>query len=312
MTNTHLSPDILQTIWDAHGLGKIQHLIQPSGGAVNRAWIVNDAYVIRFDVIEWRGIHRYAGEKWAYDLLCDTEVPVPRVVALDTSKSLAPYDYLILTKMPGKTVNESIDGLSTEAQHRIAYTAGEYLAVMHSHTFDQFGLLFEIAAGIPKPDWSALVADFYQEYGPQAQELGYLPHGVLARIETLMQKMQPLFAAVQQGCFVHGDYHFSNLLQQDGHITGVLDFEWAMSGDRSWDFRIDDQMEIKSPGSKEAFYAGYTSRCPLPDHHWQRVSFYRIGLYLDYLATFAPNDASEITRTLPMLVRELEWLEAHL
>jgi Ser/Thr protein kinase RdoA (MazF antagonist) len=176
--------------------------------------------------------------------------------------------------------------------------------------FDQFGLLFEIAAGIPKPDWSAFVAGFYQEYGQQAQELGYLPDGVLARIEAVMHKMQSLFAAIQQGTFVHGDYHSGNILQQEGQVTGVLDFEWAMSGDRSWDFRIDDELEMKSPGSKEAFYAGYTSRRSLPDDHWQRVSFYRIGLYLDYLATFAPDDETEAPRTLPLLMKELAWLEA--
>lgn len=312
MTNNNLTPDNLQTIWNVHGLGKIEHLSQPSGGAVNRAWIVNNAYVIRFDVIDWGGISRYVGEKWAYDLLCDGEVPVPRVVALDMSKTLAPYDYLILTKMPGKTLSQSILDLPPEAQRRIASTAGEYLAVMHAHTFDQFGLLFEIAAGLPKPDWSSFVSGFYHEYGPQAQELGFLPDGVLARIEALMHMMQPLFAAVQQGTFVHGDYHYANILQENGQITGVLDFEWAMSGDRSWDFRIDDQLEAKSPGSKEAFYAGYTSRRPLPDDHWQRVSFYRVGLYLDYLATFAPDDETEAPRTVPLLMRELDWLEAHL
>jgi Ser/Thr protein kinase RdoA (MazF antagonist) len=124
--------------------------------------------------------------------------------------------------------------------------------------------------------------------------------------------MQPLFATVQQGHLVHGDFHFSNLLQQDGQITGVIDFEWALSGDVAWDFRIDDQLEVASPGSRAAFYAGYTSHRVLPDHHSERVSFYRIGLYLDYLATFSPQDESEIARTLPMLMNELTWLEAHL
>jgi aminoglycoside phosphotransferase (APT) family kinase protein len=209
-------------------------------------------------------------------------------------------------------VTESLNELTAEMQHRIAYTAGEYLATLHNHKLDGFGLLFEIAAQINKPDWSAFIADFYHDYGRQTQEIGVLPAETLERIYTVMEKMQPLLAAVQQGHFVHGDYHLSNLLQQDGQITGVLDFEWALSGDLSWDFRIDDQLEIESPGSRERFYAGYTSRRALPDHHWERVSFYRIGLYLDYLATFSPQDADEITRTLPLLMKELVWLETHL
>jgi aminoglycoside phosphotransferase (APT) family kinase protein len=310
-----LSPELLQAIWNAHGLGKIERLVQPSRSMVNRCWIVNDAYVIRFDVLDdWGGIIRYASEKWAYETLRGSDVPVPQVLALDASKKLAPYDYLILTKIPGKTVTESLAELMPETQHNIAYTAGKYLATLHSQsdTFEGFGLLFEIAAGLSKPDWAAYVAEFYQDYGQQAQTLGVLPEGTLARVEAAMLKMQPLFAAVHQGRFVHGDYHFSNLLQQDGQITGVIDFEWALSGDPSWDFRIDDQLEAASPSSREAFYAGYTSRRALPDQHWERVSFYRIGLYLDYLATFSPHDAGETDRTLPLLLNELDWLEAHL
>ncbi|MEP7288069.1 MAG: phosphotransferase [Chloroflexota bacterium] len=312
MTIETLSPEILQAIWNVYGLGKIKQLIQPSRGMVNRCWIINDTHVIRFDVLEWGGINRYTGEKWAYDTLYGSTVPVPQAVALDASKALAPYDYLILTKLPGKTVIESIAELTAEAQHKIAYTAGEYLAILHSHACDSFGLLFEIAAGIHKPNWAAYVVDFYADYGRQAQDMGVLPDGVLAQIQVLMEKMQPLFATVQQGYFVHGDYHFSNLLQQDGQITGVIDFEWALSGDLAWDFRIDDQLEAASLGSKKAFYDGYTNRRMLPDHHWERVAFYRIGLYLDYLATFSPQDDGEIDRTLPLLLNELKWLEAHL
>lgn len=312
MTADEPSPETLETIWHKHGLGTIDHLAQPSGGMVNRAWMVNDAYVIRFDVLDWGGINRYAGEKWAYDLLRGSDVPVPEVIALDTSRTLVPYDYLILTKMPGTTITRSLADLSAGVQHRLAYTAGQYLASMHQYGFAEFGLLYEIAAGIPKPDWAAFITSFYDDYGPQAQVLGVLPDGVLARIQAVMATMQPLFAAVQQGTFVHGDYHLSNLLQQDGEITGVLDFEWAMSGDPSWDFRIDDQLEIASPGSRDAFYAGYSSRRALPDDHAERVSFYRIGLYLDYLVTFSPQDAGEIDRTLPLMMKELAWLESRL
>ena len=307
-----LSPEILQTIWNAHGLGKIEHLVQPSQGNINRCWIVNDTHVIRFDVLDWGGINRYLGEQRAYELLRGSDVPVPQVLVLDASKKLAPYDYLILTKMPGKTVDDSLADLTTEAQHRIAYSAGEYLATLHNHTLDSFGLLYEIAAGIPKLDWAGYVADFYHDYARQVREIGVMPEEALARVEAVMEKMQPLFAAVQQGHFIHGDYHFSNLLQQDGAISAVIDFDWAMSGDPSWDFRIDDQIEADSPGSRAAFYAGYTSRRALPDRHEARVSFYRVGLYMDYLATYSPQDENEPRITLPLLLHELDWLEAHL
>ena len=55
-------------------------------------------------------------------------------------------------------------------------------------------------------------------------------------------------------------------------------------------------------------YAGYTSRRPLPSGHWERVSLYRIGLYLDYLEA-AAQDKSEIAQIMAQLLHEMDWLE---
>lgn len=309
--DVHLSPETLQALCTAHGLGKIEHVVQPTQGNINRCLIINDAYVLRFDVLDWGGDNRYVGEKWAYDLLRESDVPVPQVLALDTSKRLVPYDCLILTKMPGQPVSTSSAELTPEARHEIGYAAGQYLATMHSHTFDQFGQLYQILAGKPQPDWAAYVADFFRYYQGQVNALGILSAEIMARIDTMLLRMQPLFAAVRQGALIHGDYHFLNLLQQEGKLSAVLDFDWAASGDPSWDFRIDHQIEREVPGSRDAFYAGYTSRRPLPDQHGERVACYRVGLYLDYLE-MAEGDQTEITRVTTLLLRELDWLEARL
>ncbi len=307
----HLSPEVLQAICTTHGLGKIESLVQPAQGNINRCLLVNDAYVLRFDVLDWGGANRYAGEKWAYEILSESDVPVSRVLALDTSKQLVPYDYLILTKMPGQTISTSAADLPLATRYGIGYSAGQHLATIHSHAFDQFGLFYNILAGTPQPDWTAYVADHFRYYQGQIQVLGTLSAEVMGRIDALKVRMQPLLAAVTQGVFIHGDYHFLNLLQQDGRLSAVLDFDWASSGDPSWDFRIDDSIESEVPGSRDAFYAGYTSRRALPDGHWERVSLYRIGLYLDLLEG-AAQDENEIALTMPLLLNEMDWLEAHL
>lgn len=306
-----LSPETLQAICTAHGLGVIERLVQPAQGNINLCLLVNDAYVLRFDVLDWGGTNRYIGEKWAYDILGESGVPVSRVLALDTSKRLAPYDYLILTKMPGQTISTSTADMPLASRYAIGYSAGQHLATIHSHSFDQFGLLYNIVAGTPQPDWPAYVAEHFRYYQGQVQALGILSSGVMGRINALLARMQPRLAAVQNGVLIHGDYHFLNLLQQDGRVSAVLDFDWASSGDPSWDFRIDRVIESEVPGTQEAFYAGYTSRRALPDGHWERVSLYRIGLYLDFLEGSA-QDEDEIARLMPRLLQEMEWLEARL
>jgi aminoglycoside phosphotransferase (APT) family kinase protein len=309
--DTALTHDTLQAICDAHGLGTIDRLVQPEQGNINRCLVVNDAYVLRFDVLDWGGANRYAGEKWAYDLLRDTDVPVPQVLALDTSKRLAPYDYLIITRMPGQPISTSAADLSAADRYAIGYSAGQSLATIHSHPFDQFGLLYHLIAGSPNPDWAAYVADHYRYYRGQVQALDVLSDDIFARIDAFLLRMQPLFAAVRQGALIHGDYHFLNLLQQNGRLSAVLDFDWASSGDPSWDFRIDHTLDAELSGSRDAFYAGYTSRRPLPDGHWERLAFYRIGLYLDYLE-MAAGDTAEIALITAQLLHEVEWLEARL
>ncbi len=307
----HLSSETLQAICTEHGLGKIEHLVQPVQGNINLCLLVNDAYVLRFDVLDWGGANRYVGEKWAHEILSGSDVPVSQVLALDTSKRLVPYDYLILTKLPGQTISTSTADLPLASRYTIGYSAGQHLATIHSHVFDQFGLLYNIIAGTPQPDWAAYVADHFRYYLGRVQALGILSAAVLGRIDALMVRMQPLLAAVQQGVFIHGDYHFLNMLQQDGRLSAVLDFDWAASGDPAWDFRIDNSIESEVPGSREAFYAGYTSRRPLTEGHWERVSFYRIGLYLDFLEG-AAQDENEIAQIGLLLLHELNWLEVHL
>src|SRR5687768_4390542 len=193
-----LSPEMLQAICTAHGLGKIESLVQPSQGNINRCFVVNDAYVLRFDVLDWGGANRYIGEKWAYELLGATDVPVSRVVALDTSKSLAPYDVIILTKMPGQSISPSAADLPHASRYAIGYSAGQHLATIHSNVFDQFGLLYNIIAGTPQPDWPAYVADFFRYYQGQVKALGVVSDDILSRIDTLLIRMQPLLAEVQQ------------------------------------------------------------------------------------------------------------------
>src|SRR5262245_6322878 len=215
MITNDITPEMLGAIWNAHGLGTVDRVVQPTGGAVNRSFIVNDALVIRFDGLDdFGGINRYAGEQWAYDTLRGSDVPAPAVVALDARKTLAPYDYLILTKVPGKTVNASLAELTPDVLHRIAYTAGEYLATVHRFALDGFGLLFELAAGIAPNDWTAFVENFYRDYEGQVRQNGPLPGETLDRVAAVREKIRPLLAQMKQGRLVHGDYHFSNILQQ--------------------------------------------------------------------------------------------------
>ncbi len=314
MNNERFGREIIEQIWAAQGLGAVHSINKPSGGMVNDCSIVNDSHVIRFDLLDdWGGICRYAGEKWAYEALRPTDVPVPEVITLDSSKSLAPVDYLILTKIPGTMVGRAWPRLSDEQRRQMAYRAGQYLATMHGLTVDGFGYLFEIMAGNSKAKWSDFVTAFFEDYGGQGIGNGAITQDIYERMGIVITQFQPLFDTVTRGTFVMGDYHFNNILQENGVISGVVDFEWAIGGDPAWDFRVANQLERDCHGSRAAFYAGYQSRRALPPQHDERSTLYRMLLNLDWLTMSVDGGWHEdFEQTYPLVIADLEWLEGNL
>jgi len=310
----HLDDSALQAIWDAAGLGTVQSAIPPARGAINPCFIVNDAHVIRFDT-GFKGIGRFQNEAVAYHRLAASGVPVPRVVALDYSQCVVPYGYLITTKLPGTPLIDSWPVLSETAQQSVACQAGRYLAVIHGHSFGGFfGALRHSPEGAsPSPGfatWAAFVEDYFRRYAAQAVDLHAISPGTVSRIKTVLETYRPLLDRITQSALIHSDYQFENILQQDGVVTGVIDFEWAYAGDPSSDFHIQEKWEEMCPGSVEPFLEGYTRERPLDGEHATRRVIYALLLYLETVVDYAnQQDGEALRRTQRDLGDALAWLE---
>lgn len=84
-------------------------------------------------------------------------------------------------------------------------------------------------------------------------------------------------------CFCHGDFHYANILWQDGHISGILDFELSGYGDRDFDlawamFCRPGQRFLQTHREQEEFLAGYAE---VGEYDPSTVRFYlaQIGVY---------------------------------
>ncbi|HZP80490.1 MAG TPA: aminoglycoside phosphotransferase family protein, partial [Chthonomonadaceae bacterium] len=268
-------------LWQALGFGAAQTITVPQRGCSNACFLVNADRVVRFQVTELPR-HKFRTEKIAYDLLRGSELPVPEVLVLDESKTLVPCAFLITTRLPGETVYDSWDGLDERTREQLAFEAGRCQALLHQHTLPAFGGLSQLADG-GFPTWRAYLEDYVGRNARQARDEGLLDTTTTTRIEQLLVRFQPLMDAVTTGSLLHRDYHFENLLQQEGKITGIIDFEWAMSGDPVFDCRIDGTL-AGCPGSVEPFYAGYASISPLSEHHRLKAEFYCLLLCLESIA----------------------------
>jgi fructosamine-3-kinase len=71
------------------------------------------------------------------------------------------------------------------------------------------------------------------------------------------------------------------MLCDDGQITAVLDFDWAVSGDPAWDFKMDAEWERGCPGSGTGLMRGYRAHRPLDSDYAVRARIYKLIMVLD-------------------------------
>ena len=270
-----ITSEALSRICERYGLGPVLKVERPERGIINHTLILNDHFVIRFDLLTTKGRSRFESEAMAYAVLGDSPVPVPRVAMLDRSRLIVPYDYLVTTKVPGMPVVDAWPSLTEQQREEAAYWSGKYLAIIHNHTFPRFGKLRELET-VGFPTWSSYVHDYFQRYAKQALELGVLDADAIERVDTVLSKYRPILDGVKTASLIHSDYHFENILAVDGRVSGIIDFEWAFAGDPVADFAVDDKWDEMCPGSATLVYKGYMSERDLDPDHELKVGIYKM------------------------------------
>jgi aminoglycoside phosphotransferase (APT) family kinase protein len=289
---TEIDRALLETIWHEQGLSDPQTIEQPARGSINPCFIVDDAYVIRFTTLTEKGGTHFESERIAYDTLRNSGVPVPQVVALDVSLEIAPYAYLITSKLPGTPIIDSWSSLNNNQRQQVAQEAGHYLAQIHTHSFQRFGKL----RSLDFATWYAYVADFFGRYARQAVTLGGITSNDHLRLELVLKRHKSALEAMKTGKLVHSDYHFENILQQDGRITGIIDFEWAYSGDPLADLVVDEKWESMCPGSGLHVYMGYDLKLDANAHI--RLKIYKLLAELETLVDALKKGQSSHAREI--------------
>lgn len=292
-------------IWAAQGLGRVRSTDWAGMGVNNPAFVINNTHVVRFDGLINEGLSRFHGEQIAYHYLRQADIPCPQVIALDDSKTLVSYDYMIMTRVEGSPLLDSWPQLSPIQQQQVATEAGRLLARMHDISLPKFGRLYGTERVFDT--WYAYVMDQFEYEGQASRADNLISQMLYDRMQAVLVAYRPTFDSVSQPRLVHWDYHFGNLLQQDGKITAVLDFEWALGGDPAHDFNRRTEWEEQCPGSLTWVYDGYTALHPLQTDHETRVALYEMLWFLDCVLD-APN-AAEADAMRSKLVDRLTWLE---
>lgn len=146
-------------------------------------------------------------------LAAHSSLPVPTVLAD------LPH-LLVMTFVPGSS------SFSTAAQEH----AAELLAALHTNTAPAFGLERDtLIGGLHQPNsWQDSWLTFFREQrllymGQEGARAGRLPAALLRRLELFCGHLSDWLVEPERPSLLHGDVWTTNVLAQNGRITGFVD-----------------------------------------------------------------------------------------
>ena len=151
-------------------------------------------------------------------------------------------------------------------------------------------------------EYGAALARIHQLHpsAPQQAERRY-HHRPPAELLTQLglTQLEDFFAAAppsSPAVFCHGDFHYANLLWQDGQISGILDFELSGYGSRDYDiawamFCRPGQRFLNTPAEQRLFLQGYATH---GEYSEDAVRYYMAQNYVYFLQY--SGDAPEYAR----------------
>lgn len=245
----------IPTLMAKYQLGVPTAIIVDDAGWVNPCFFVDDAFVFRFNARD-PNLPKYQRGKIAFELLIGADVPVPRKVILDDSRTEAPYDVLITERLSGRNLEIDWQGLKSPQKQELARHAGELLTKISAIDLPFFG---ELSGSGPLPQsqsWFDYLSAKLELHLREARSLGIFAESSDQLFLATLRKRRLVLEEVDSAKLVHVDYHFGNLLYDGDRITGVFDFEWAFAGDPLYDYCRWIQVEEEWPGSRVAFLQG--------------------------------------------------------
>lgn len=267
----------IQEIFNKYGLGKIKKITYAKSGVVNPCLFINDDFVLRVNVRD-SNIPKFRREKIAFQKL-KGKVPVPKIVILDKTRKILPYDYLITEKISGKEAKNLIGELKGDEKKKIAIQAGINLAKIHKIKFKKFGDVQTHTFGEYR-DWGDYILNKTKKHLEEIKQLKILDKVERKQIMNIFVKNKDLFSNVKTPRLNHGDFSFENIVCKNGKITGIFDFEWALSGDPEFDFRYLDEFK----DLQKYVLEGYKKIRKLSPSFNRKILFYKLLLNLELVS----------------------------
>ena len=185
---------------------------------------VSDGHVVRLTDGRFRDAYRH--EAAVVDLLAGSEVPHARHLAHGDGPD---GPWCISERLPGRTLHEAWPAADPRERRAMIESLGSALRALHRVPVPADLLppwLADALAGKPWPAFHPPVVGAALQQVEAARRLPGHDSRLLADVADWIQERLALFA-VDEPVLVHGDVHGSNVIVDEGRVTGLIDFAEA-------------------------------------------------------------------------------------
>ena len=225
------------------------------------------------DALQWK----MAKEVNVLALLRDADAPVPTILLADDTRSAVDLSCVLMTKLDGTTLGRREADLSEAELFAIYGEMGAALRKINDVSLDSFGYIG------PNGVWTAYPSNrAYMSAQLDRKLREFCTRGgdpaLAAHLRDSVTARQHLFEAATTPRLCHYDFHAGNVLvtsQGAPHLTGIVDFENAASGDPLMDIaKALYYFTAEDAPKRDGLLAGYG---PIERPDWQQtLDLYRL------------------------------------
>lgn len=222
-------------------------------------------------------------EQFLYDLISKkTDVKVPQVYKVDTSKKIISHAYSIMSKIKGTTLDKAYKKAQDK---KLIERAGETLAKIHSIKFGSFGWIVNKKVHPRFRTWHKFIHYDLEEKLKKLSKSMLIEKEHIFKCHKRLHDFQTLLKVRSKPCLLHKDYHFPHIIIDKGGINGIIDMEWATAGHNELDIAKSEWwMFDRLPRLKPYFLKGYQRFGSVSKEYKKRKEMYEIILLISSIA----------------------------
>lgn len=280
-------------------------------GEVSQAYLFESSgeqKVLRINAYTKEGFQK---DQFACKHFASSEIPIPGVDEIGELPN--GYFYAISDRVAGTT----LDKLPSDELQATLPSIIRTMEAIHQTppVGDGFGTMRLDGSGKYTSWHEALDGDQTEDDDDRLDSIEMFERGLYDKVRAKVQEYYR-FCPEDIRQLVHMDYGFNNALAENGHVTGVIDWDRVAYGDPLYDVAWLEFWAPAFSGSSVVDIAGairqhYLAKGQLPEHYDERIDCYKMIIGANCMSFFAKSDQEssyKYVRNVLLKIKPLEGL----